>query len=188
MRGIANDGQVREFLDDGDSGEIECVARVSFERANAALAENHIVVATSKNVFGAEQQLFHCRRKAALQKNGLANFAERSQQVIVLHVTRAHLEHVHIRKHQLNLRRVHHFADSAKAEFVRRFAHKFQSRLTHPLKSVRRRTGLKGSCPQNFRPCFRNTLRHTENLFARLDRAGPCSHDNFRPAYFDAAS
>src|ERR1700720_3149707 len=42
VRRIGKHGQVRKFLDDRDGRDVESVASVGFERANAALAENDV--------------------------------------------------------------------------------------------------------------------------------------------------
>src|SRR5712692_11139890 len=138
MRGISEHGQVGKFLDDGDGGDVEGVARVGFEGANAALAENDVEIAAGKDVFGAHQKFFHGGGHAALQKNGFADFAEGAEEKVVLHVARADLEDVHVTQHHLNLRGVHHFADGEEAEFVGGFAHELEPRLSHALKGVRR--------------------------------------------------
>src|SRR5690242_17512233 len=51
MRRIGPHGQVRKLLNDGNGGEIEGVAGVSFKCADAALAEDYVVVAAGQNVF-----------------------------------------------------------------------------------------------------------------------------------------
>src|SRR5262249_13137489 len=123
VRRIGPHGQVRKLLDYWYRGKIERVARVGFKGADAALAENHVVVAAGKDVFGAEQELFHRRRHTAFEKNGFADFAECAQQVIVLHVARADLVNVHVLAHHFDLRRVHDFADGEQAELVGGLAH-----------------------------------------------------------------
>src|SRR2546423_9202590 len=57
--GIGEHGEMREFFDDGNGGDVECVARVGLESPDTALAENHVVIAAGENVLGAEQELFH---------------------------------------------------------------------------------------------------------------------------------
>ena len=73
VRGIADDGQVRELFDDGDGGDVHGVAGVGFEGADAALAEDDVVVAAGEEVFGGEQQLFDGGGDAALEQHGAAD-------------------------------------------------------------------------------------------------------------------
>ncbi len=69
-----------------------------------------------KNIFSAEQQFFHRGGHAALEQDRLANFAERAQQVVILHVARADLKNIDVARHHLDLRGVHHFADGKETE------------------------------------------------------------------------
>src|ERR1035438_1559525 len=54
VRRIGENRQVGQFLHRRDGGEIERVARVGFEGAYAALAENNVVVAAGQDVLGGE--------------------------------------------------------------------------------------------------------------------------------------
>ena len=60
---------------------------------------------------------------------GLSISPSAAQQVIVLHVARADLQHVDVGQHDFDLRRVHHFADDEQAVFVGRVAHQLQALL-----------------------------------------------------------
>ncbi len=82
---------MRQLLHHRNRRNIHGVACVVFERADAALAQNHIVIATGKDVFGGKQQLFDCRRDAAFKQHRLALLPELAQQVEVLHVARSDL-------------------------------------------------------------------------------------------------
>src|SRR5438094_9738236 len=81
VRGVANHWQVRKFFDDGDGGDVEGVARVGFERADAALAEDDVVIAAGKDVLRAEEKLFHGGGEAALKENRLADFDEGAEEI-----------------------------------------------------------------------------------------------------------
>ena len=150
----------------GNRGDVERVARVGFEGADAALAEDHVVVAAGEDVFGAEQKFFHRGGHAALEQDGLADFAERAEQMIILHVARADLKNIDVLAHHLNLRRVHHFADDEQTEFVGGFAHQLQAFFAHALKGIGRSARLEGAARAEFlRRLWRRTPRR--NRFAR---------------------
>ena len=51
-------GRCDSFLHDRNRRDVQRVAGVGFERADAALAQDHVVVAARHDVFGGEQQLF----------------------------------------------------------------------------------------------------------------------------------
>src|SRR6202012_2825839 len=63
---VGEDRQGRKFLDNRNLREIHWIAGISFEGANAALAEHHFVVASGEDVFRREQQLFNGGSDAAL--------------------------------------------------------------------------------------------------------------------------
>ena len=79
-------------------GKIERVARVVVKRADAALAENDVVVAAGHDVFRAHQQLLERVGKPALEQNRLFDRAHLLEQVVVLHVARADLDDVDVVK------------------------------------------------------------------------------------------
>ena len=70
MRWIDDDRQMRDAANRGNRREVEGVARVLRERAHAALAEHHIVIALRHDVFRGEQPLIQRRGQAALQQHG----------------------------------------------------------------------------------------------------------------------
>ena len=97
VRRIGDDRQMRKFFDDRNGGDVECVARVGLKGADAALAENHVVIAAGQDVFGAEEKFFDRGGQAALEKDGFADFAEGAEEKVVLHIARADLENVDVR-------------------------------------------------------------------------------------------
>ena len=83
-----------------------------FVGADAALAQDHVVVAAGQDVLARQQQLLDGGRDAALEQHRLAHLAQLAQQVEVLHVARAHLEAVDVGQHGLDLRDLHDLADA----------------------------------------------------------------------------
>ena len=67
MRRIGKHWKVRECLDYRYSGDIESVAGVGFKGANTAFAEDDVVIAARKNVFGAKKKLFDGGGHAAFE-------------------------------------------------------------------------------------------------------------------------
>src|ERR1700732_2290666 len=102
---------MRELVNDRDRRNVQGVASVSLEGANASLTQNYIVVSTGHDVLGGQQQLFQSRSNAALEENRLLDLAQLAQQIEVLHIARAHLEDVNKRQHDRYLRVVHDLAD-----------------------------------------------------------------------------
>src|ERR1035437_4382471 len=145
VRRVGYDRQVGEFLDYGNGGEIEGVAGVGFEGADAALAEDDVVIAAGQDVLGGEQEFFDASRDAAFEQHGFGLLAELAQQVEVLHIARAHLHDVGILREQRNLRLVHHFADYQQAVAVGGGAEHLKTLGAEALELIRRTARLEGS-------------------------------------------
>ena len=69
MGGIHDDRQMRDAPNRRHRRQIEGIARVLRERANTALAQDHVVVAFSHDVLGREQPFLERCSHAALQKH-----------------------------------------------------------------------------------------------------------------------
>src|SRR5438477_11109264 len=67
MRRIRGHWHMRKLGYDGNRRNVERIARVSFERANAALAKNHVVISAGHNVLGRKQQFLKGRSDATLK-------------------------------------------------------------------------------------------------------------------------
>src|SRR5882724_10047181 len=188
VRRIGNHREMRKLLDDGNGCDVERVASVGLEGADAAFAEDDVVVAAGKNVFGAHKKFLHGGGETALEQNGLANFAEGAQQKIVLHVARADLEHVNVAGHHGDLRSVHDFADGEQAEFVSGFLHELQAFFAEALKGVGRGARLEGTGAQNFCASFADAFGDGVDLFVGFHRTGAGGDDYIRSAEFYAAA
>src|SRR5687768_7296905 len=58
MRGVDNNGEVGEFLDNWDRRNIQCVAGVVLKGSNATLAQDDFMVSAGENIFGRKEPLF----------------------------------------------------------------------------------------------------------------------------------
>ena len=179
VRRIADDGQVRKLLDDRDGGDVHRVAGVGLEGADAALAEDDVVVAAGEDVFGGEQQLFDGGGDAALEQHGLADRAELAQQVEVLHIARADLEEIDVGQHQLDLGDLHDLADDEQAGGVAGFAQQLEGIEAHALEGVGRAARFECAAAKEFRAGGLDDLRAGEDLLAAFDGAGPGHDDDF---------
>ena len=98
MAGVHDHRQVGELFEHGHGGEVEGVARGRLEGADAALAKDHLFVAPGHDVLGAHEQLLQGVGQPALDEDGLSRVAQLLEQLEVLHVARADLDHVHLVK------------------------------------------------------------------------------------------
>ena len=88
VRRFGHNRKMRELLHNRDCRDIHRVARVGLKCPDAALAQDHVVVAAGHDVLGRQQQLLDSRHNAALEQNGLALLAELAQQVEIPHIAR----------------------------------------------------------------------------------------------------
>src|SRR5260370_4469063 len=151
------------------------VSAVVYKGANAALARDRLVVPARHDVLRREQQLFKRGCNAALEQHRLAHLAQLTQQVKVLHVTRAHLEDINVGLHERDLGDLHDLADDQEFEFVSGFAQGLKPLLTHALERIWRRARLEGASAQHTGASGGYLLGHGEKLLARLDRT-PARH------------
>ncbi len=184
MRRIRRHGQVRELVNDRDGRNIKSVASIGFERANSALAQDDIVVSTSHNVFGGEQQLFQCRSNAPFEQNRLFDFPQFTQQIEILHVARANLEDVHKRQHDGYLRNLHDLADDQQFKAITGLAQKFQSFQPESLERVRRTARLESASTKRPRARLRHALSCGEKLLARFHGTRTCDHHHLLASDF----
>src|SRR5579864_1964108 len=127
MRRIGRNRQMRQFVHDGNGGNIERIASVGLESAYTALAGDDVVIASRHDVLGGKQEFLDGRGDAALEKDRLLQLAELAQQIEVLHVARADLQDVDVRHHLLDLRNLHDLADHQQIELVSGFTEQFES-------------------------------------------------------------
>ena len=95
------------------------------------------------------------------------------QQRVVLHIARAHLEHVRVLRHLLHQPRVHHFGDDGQAGFLAGFAQDPQPFQAQTLEIVGRSAGLVGAAAQHVRPGAFHGAGDFQRLLAALHRARP---------------
>src|SRR4029079_19645042 len=103
------------------------------ERANAALAEDDVLIAAGEHVLGRQQPLFDRRRDAALEQDRLPRAAKLAQQRIILHYARAALVDVGIALDQLDLADLHDLGDELEIVAIGRRAQHPKSGLTEAL-------------------------------------------------------
>src|ERR1017187_5975540 len=174
VRWVGDDGQVGEFLDDRDGGEIEGVARLGLEGADAALAEDDVVIAAGQDVLGGEQE----SRDAAVEQHGFGLLAEVAQQIEVLHIAGADLQDVHILREEGNLGLVHDFADHQQAVAVGGGTEHLQALGAEALELIRRTAGLECTAADDAGAGAGGHLGALLDLVAVLQAARAGHHDD----------
>ena len=144
VAGIDDDRQVRKLLGDGDAAQIEQIARAGVERAQAALAEHDLGAAVDDQIFGGGEPFLDGAGQAALEQHGAAGLGDLLEQVVVLRVARADLEHVGQVEQGLDLVGAGHFRDQGDVELLFDRAHDLEAVLLEALEIVGRSAGLEG--------------------------------------------
>ena len=168
VRRVGDDRQVGEFVDDRDGGDVERVARVGLEGADAALAEDDVVVAAGQDVFGRQQPLLNRRRHAALEQDRLADLrraptAGCSSACCARRPAGCPHTRASLRSAQISMTS----EIDGHVELVARRAQQFQSFHAHALKGIRRGARLVGAAAQHARAGPRHAARGLEELTAR---------------------
>src|ERR1017187_7645810 len=94
MRRVREKREMREATCREESAEVERPTRRLLERADATLAEDHVLAARVEEVLGRGEPLLDGRSEPAFQKDGAGASARFLQEVVVLAVPRADLQHV----------------------------------------------------------------------------------------------
>ena len=100
---------------DRHRGDVEGVARRLLEGADPALAQHDVEVAALRDVLRRHQPLLDRRAHAALEHDRLAGVADGLQQREVLGVARADLQHVGVRRDELDVAHVDDLGDHRQA-------------------------------------------------------------------------
>ena len=152
MRRVEDDRQVGEVFQNGDGVDVGGVARGGLKGADAALAQDDLFVAARQKILGRHEQFFDGGAQPALEQYRFARFAQRAQEIEVLHVARAHLKDIHILQHQVKLRLRHDLDYDGHACGFARLGKIFETFLAEPLKRIRGRARFEDSAAQGVRP------------------------------------
>ena len=149
VAGIDEDRQVAALFDGGNDGEVERVAREVGEGADAALAEDDVVVAFGHDVFGGHEQFFERGGHAAFEQHRLLGAAGALEQREVLHVARADLDDVGVFLDEVERFVVDGFGDDAEAVSRRGlWRENFQAGFAQALEAVGRSARLVGAAAE----------------------------------------
>ena len=182
MARINNHRQMAQLLHRADGGQVECVARVRLERADTALAQNHLLIAARHDVLRAHQPLLDGRRQTALKQNRLANLTQLFQQVEILHVARADLNAVHLVHEGVNVVGGHQLGHDGQPGLLAGMAEHVQPLVCQSLEGVRGRARLERTTAQHRRARVLHRLRNGGNLLVALHGAGTRHNREFLAA------
>ena len=158
-------------MEHGDGGKIQRVAGVVAIGADAPFTEDHLLIAVGHDIFCAHEQLLQRVGQTALQQDGLAELAQLPQQVEVLHIAGAHLQHIYI----LEQRQIHHahdLGDDGQARLLPGDLQKLQPLRLQTGKVIGGGAGLEGAAPEHIRARRLDISGHGHDLLLRFHGAG----------------
>ena len=187
MRWIDDDRQVRALLHVGHGVEIERVAGRGLEGADAALAQDHLIVAGGEDIFRREQQLLDLRGEAALQQDRLVGPPDGAQQREILHVARADLQRVGMGRDDVDIGGVHNLGHDRHGQLVRHLAQQLEPLGPVAAEAIGAGARLVRPGAKHLRPRRPDGAGAVEQLLAGFDRAGAGDHRHRAAAEGDAA-
>ena len=182
MGRVNDDRQMAHALEHRNSGNIECVAGVLLVGADAALAEDNVLVAARHDVLGAHQEFLHGVCEAALEQDGLAGLTELLQQLEVLHIACADLETVALVHEDVDVRRIGDLSYDRQTGCFVCLVQQLEALSLQTLEGVRGRTRLPRTAAENGRAVRLHMLSHIDDLLLALDRARTCHNDQLLAA------
>src|SRR6476469_3912079 len=153
--------------------KIERISRVLRERANAAFAEDHVVIAFSHDILRCEQPFLQGRSHSALQQHRHPGSARALQKRKVLHVSSADLNHIAVFFDEIDMRFLDGFCYNLQAELFSNGCHDFPAFFAEALERVRRGSRFPYAAAKKSRTALMYDFRDGESLVATLDRARP---------------
>src|SRR5262245_58850166 len=128
---------MRDAPDRRYRSEIKRISRVLRERAHTALAEDHVVIAFSHNVFGCKQPLLEGCSHAALQKHRQLGTTGTLQKREVLHAAGTDLNYIAVFLNESDMRFLNRFGHDLQSELLANRRHNFPPSLAETLERVR---------------------------------------------------
>ena len=181
--GRVNDNrQMAHALEHRNGGNIQRVAGVLLVGADAALAEDNVLVAARHDVLSAHQEFLHGVCEAALEQDGLAGLTEFFQQLEVLHIACADLETVALVHEDVDVRRIGDLGNDRQTGCLVRLVQQLQTLSLQTLEGVRGRARLPRAAAENGRAVRLNVLGNVDDLLLALDRARTCHNDQLLAA------
>jgi hypothetical protein len=177
VRGIDDHRQVRLALEHRHRRDIEDVAVGRFERTDSALAQDDPMIAAGRDVLRGHQPFADRRAHAALQDHRNVDLADFLQQVEVLHVAGADLDHVHaLAQERVEHAHVHELGHDGQPVPARRLLQQRKPFEPCALERVGARARLERPAAHEARAACRDGRGSRAHLRRRLDRARAGDH------------
>ena len=170
------------LVEGGHGGQVQGVPGGRLKGADAPLAQDHVLVAPGHDVLGAHQQLLEGVGQAPLQEDGLAGVAQLFEQLEVLHVPGAHLDHIHVLE-QGQVVGVHDLGDDGQAGGLFGLQQQLDAVGLQALEGVGGGAGLERAAPEHGGSGGLHALSHRDDLLLALHGTGAGDHGEVAPAH-----
>lgn len=182
LAGIDDHREVSFLLRDGDGGEVEGVAGVGLESADAALAQQDVWVAVGEEVFGGENPFLDPLAHPALEEDGLLRVGALDEELKILRVAGTDLQNVGGLGDVLDVAFAEDLGDDFEARAVPGFPQQSEALLAETLKFVGGGAGFVSASPEDRGSRCADGFRRGEELLGSFHRAGARHHGESRPA------
>ena len=160
MRRINDDRQVGFAFEHRHTSDVHHIAVGGFKCADAAFAENNIVIATRCNVFSRHEPFGNGGGQAALEDHRFVDASHFFQQIKILHVARADLDNVDIMFEKgVEHAQIHQFGDNRQVVFISRLTEYGQTSDAFALKGVGTGARFESTAAQQTATGCRDLLR-----------------------------
>ena len=146
---IDDDREVGFELGGGDGPEVEGVARVGFERADTAFAEDDVRVAVGQDVFGGQKPLFEAHAESAFEEDGFAAAGAGDEELEVLRIAGADLQNIGGSGDEIDITFGQDFGDDTEAGFRTGFGQKFKTFRPETLELVGGGAGFESAATED---------------------------------------
>ena len=177
VAGVHHHRQVGELLQGRHGRDVEGIAGVGLEGADAALTENDLGIALGDNIFRRHEELLERRHHAPLEQDGLAGPAQSLEQGKVLHVPGPDLEDIGVFVHQIDVFRIDDLGNDFQPGSLPSLRQQLEPFLLQALEIVGRGPRLVGPASKNLGAGCLDAFGRLHELFPVLDRAG-AGHDH----------
>ena len=172
VAGVHHHRQVGHLVQHDHTGKVQRVAHTGLKGADAALAQDDVLVALSHDVLGAHHELFQRVSKAALEQHRLFLASDSLEQLKILHIAGTYLNQVYVFK-QGQVLGVHDLGHDGRTGGAARQLEQVQTLAAHTLKGVGRGTGLERTAAQQGSACRLYPLGAVGDLLLALNAARP---------------
>ena len=170
------------FVDDGHGGKVQRVAGILFKRADAALAEDDLLVAAGHDVLSAHDPLLDGVAQAALEQDRLVHLAHRLEQLEILHVAGTDLHDIDILFKFRDAVFAHQLGDDGQAGGFAGLDHVEDALGLQTLEGVGRGAGLVGTAAEEGSTAGLDALGDAQGLLLALDAARTGHDGDLLPA------